>query len=77
MLSKVAEENDRRFLMAVYVKAKKSDIWHWRKECPQYPHAMDIELMTPQRQAQGLLCRECLKLEKAEDKFKLETLKKA
>jgi hypothetical protein len=55
--------------MAVFVKERKSLIWHWRRDCSCYPRAADIAMITPQRPATGSLCEECQKIDESEKRL--------
>jgi hypothetical protein len=61
--------------MAVFVRERGSNTWHWRKDCSQYPQAVNITIMTPQRPIQGLLCNECQNKEEKEERIVIKTSK--
>lgn len=66
--------------MTLYVKHKNENLWHWKKQCPQYPAVnlsdentenTDLELSND-KPATGNLCMQCAKIEEDEN-IKLHT----
>lgn len=61
--------------MTVYIKHKNENLWHWKRQCPQYPAVnfseentenSDLDLSND-KPTTGDLCMQCAKIEEDEN----------
>jgi hypothetical protein len=61
--------------MTIYIKRKNENLWHWKKQCRQYPTAnflddntenVDLEL-SYDKPSTGNLCTQCAQIEEDEN----------
>lgn len=51
-----------------YFKSPDADIWHWRKDCPDFPQIVNPEWMICNRPLEeSSLCRKCAQLKTREE----------